>query len=191
MPAYHAAFRSSELVRVADREKLLAFQREWAYHHPLQDEQLAFAGQTCYVRHVSHYHCGDTLYELGVWTRDAPPSRYWHEEAVPGFWHEPCLRDRDLSDWHIPLPKASEVYRVVPEVREGQPVVVVRTVDGLECLVTRHFDHERRAARMAEVAAMRDTLSFEWRYDFQGVAHAALRQRAEERITRPPPGGVI
>jgi hypothetical protein len=42
-------------------------------------------------------------------------------------------------------------------------------------------DHERLAAYVAEVAAMRNTLCFEWRYHFHGVAHDAVRKRAEQQ----------
>lgn len=184
MPAYHAAFLSGEAIRVADEQTLKTFQREWTYHHPLQEEQIAYAGKRCFVKSIGIYHGGDCLYQLSTHVKDSPTSRYSHEEPVPGLWHECCLRDQDMKDWKIPLPLASEVYSVTAERRADQPVVIVRTLDGMECLVMRHLHNEREAAFMAEVSRMRNTLSFEWRYKFQGVAHDLEAQRLQEIRSR-------
>lgn len=181
MPAYHPAYRAGENIHIRDRDFLVNFQQNWKFHHPLQEEQLAYADKECFVRRVSYYHCGDCLYELGTWEPNTPDSRFVHEESMPGVWHESCLKDQDLREWNIPLPVASEVYKIVPTIRDNQRVVVVRTIDGLECLVMRHNANEAEAALMSEVATMRNTLSFEWRYNFHGVAHDAVRQQALER----------
>ena len=135
----------------------------------------------CFVRGVSFWHGGDCLSELNTYVLDASGSLYSHEEIVPGVWHEACLCNQDLKEWHIPLPMANKVYEVVSERRYDQPVVVVRTFEGIECLVIRHFQNESEAASMSQVAELRDILSFEWRYNFQGIAHDALRQQAQER----------
>src|SRR5438270_531700 len=115
MPDYHEAFLVGERVRVADEQTLQTFQQDWAFHHPLQEEQMRYAGKTCRVEGVSFYHGGDCLYELSTYVKDSPTSRYSHKEVVPGFWHEACLRDQDLQAWNIPLPLASEVYSVTAE----------------------------------------------------------------------------
>lgn len=184
MPDYHPAFRKGESVQVADEQTLRTFQQEWTFHHPLQEEQMAYAAKRCFVEQISVYHGGACLYELSTIVKNAPPSRFGHKEAVPGFWHEACLHDQDLHEWNIPLPLASEVYCVTAELRNDQPVVLVRTHSGMECLVIRHLQNEDEAALMAQVAGLRNTLSFEWRYNFQGVAHDALRQRALKRQSK-------
>jgi hypothetical protein len=65
-------------VRIADAATLRDFQSRWKLHHPLDDTQLAHAGQTATVRKIGFYHGGDPLYELA---------------DLPGVWHEPCLAD--------------------------------------------------------------------------------------------------
>jgi ribonuclease inhibitor len=74
---YEADFPVDTTVRVAPPADLEAFVATWKWHHPLQVEQLEFAGSLATVKNVSFYHGGDELYEL----RD-----------VPGIWHEVCLR---------------------------------------------------------------------------------------------------
>ena len=73
---YSEEFAVGSTVRVADIEILHSFRREWKYHHPLRDEQLAFAGQEAIVAAVSFYHGGDEMYEL---------------VGFPGLWHEQLL----------------------------------------------------------------------------------------------------
>jgi hypothetical protein len=73
---YKAKFVAGSEVRVAARDVLEEFLREWKYHHPLAPEQLEFAGRIATVRSVGFYHGGDALYEL---------------IGVPGMWHEQCL----------------------------------------------------------------------------------------------------
>ena len=75
---YEADFPVGTTVRIKSREYLEEFQRTWKVHHPLQDTQLEYAGQTATVLSVSFYHGGDELYSL---------------ENVPGSWNEPCLED--------------------------------------------------------------------------------------------------
>jgi hypothetical protein len=73
---YHEQYQVGAKVRIVSLERLEAFQREWKFHHPLQAEQLRFAGTTDTVKRVYFYHGGDVIYEL----RDAP-----------GIWHEQLL----------------------------------------------------------------------------------------------------
>ena len=74
--AYEEKFPASSRVRIAELKELARFQADWRYHHPLQPEQLEYAGQIAMVREVSFYHGGDVRYVL---------------ENVPGIWHEQCL----------------------------------------------------------------------------------------------------
>ncbi len=76
--AYSEDFPVGTTVRIADRDTLEAFRRDWGWHHPLESTQLSFAGHEAQVKNVSFYHGGDELYEL---------------DGVPGIWHGQCLRD--------------------------------------------------------------------------------------------------
>jgi hypothetical protein len=73
---YREDFPVGTRVRIADRDALEAFRREWRWHHPLESTHLDFAGRDAKVKHVSFYHGGDELYEL---------------EGIPGIWHAQCL----------------------------------------------------------------------------------------------------
>jgi hypothetical protein len=73
---YKASFAQGSKVRVAAPAVLENFRKTWKYHHPLQPEQLQFAGAEAVVKSVGFYHGGDPLYEL---------------EDIPGIWNEPCL----------------------------------------------------------------------------------------------------
>src|SRR5438046_9202610 len=125
MPAYHSAFDAGEYVTVADLDTLRAFQQSWEWHHPLTDDQLAFAGRNDPIKSVSYYHGGTTLYEF---------------VDIPGIWHESCLRDptlspehdrdRDREAWAV----AGDYYTVSADRRGGLPVVVVRDPAGREVL---------------------------------------------------------
>jgi hypothetical protein len=64
------------IVRMRNHDALEAFQAEWKYHNPNQDEQLCFAGKEVVVEKVSFYHGGDAIYSL---------------KGIPGVWHEACL----------------------------------------------------------------------------------------------------
>jgi hypothetical protein len=69
-------FEEGSCVKIASRDVLGAFQRDWHLHHPLKDEQLDFAERVAKVRESVMYHGGDILYVL---------------EGVPGVWHQSCL----------------------------------------------------------------------------------------------------
>ncbi len=191
MPNYHETFRNGEVVQVVGLEALLIFQREWPYHHPLQELQLPYAGKTCKVRSVSFYHGGTCLYELETSVKDDPPSPFWHQETVPGFWHEPCLTDRALIYWDQKLlacgnyssPLAADVYVIGSETRDDQAFVVVRSTEGSEFLAFRHNQSKSEASVMREVASMRTAISFEDRYGFHGIGHEMLRSKLAE--TKP------
>ena len=75
--AYKESFPVGSDVRIAAVEELEQFRREWRYHHPLEAEQVSFAGRAATVATVGFYHGGDVLYTL---------------EDIPGIWHECCLR---------------------------------------------------------------------------------------------------
>ncbi|MGO8794748.1 MAG: hypothetical protein ACLQLC_08000 [Candidatus Sulfotelmatobacter sp.] len=62
--SYQEKFPIGTVVRIAPLERLLAFKRDWKYHHPLQDEQLQLAGTMDKVRSVGFYHGGDVIYQL-------------------------------------------------------------------------------------------------------------------------------
>jgi hypothetical protein len=76
MPPNEARYPVGTRVRVADLEDLARFQADWKQHHPLQPEQLEYAGADATVHDIVYYRGGDPLYNL---------------DGVPGTWHEPCL----------------------------------------------------------------------------------------------------
>jgi hypothetical protein len=76
MPPYEASFRQGSRAQIASLSTLVEFMRTWTLHHPLQPEQLEYAGKVGVVKAVGYYHGGDVL--------------YWFEE-LPGTWHECCL----------------------------------------------------------------------------------------------------
>jgi hypothetical protein len=73
---YKEKYPVGTIVRIASLDFLQAFKRDWKYHHPLQDEQLQFAGTMDKVKSVGFYHGGDVIYQL---------------EGAPGTWHEEVL----------------------------------------------------------------------------------------------------
>jgi len=73
---YQERFPKGTPVRVVDRGALERFAAGWKWHHPLQAEQIGFAGVATVVAAIGFYHGGDVLYEL---------------KDVPGIWHEQCL----------------------------------------------------------------------------------------------------
>lgn len=77
MSHYKEDFPVGSQVQVADSPNLNEFRSTWSYHHPLQAEQLEFAGCVATIESVSFYHGGDVLYQL---------------LGVPGVWHERCLQ---------------------------------------------------------------------------------------------------
>jgi hypothetical protein len=64
MMVYKEKYPVGTKVRIAPADRLQVFQRDWKYHHKLQDEQLAFAGTADAVRTVGFYHGGDVIYNL-------------------------------------------------------------------------------------------------------------------------------
>lgn len=76
MHPYAATFPKGSRAQIVSLRTLEDFQRSWRLHHPLDPEQLAYAGQTAVVADVGYYHGGDVLYQF---------------EQVPGTWHECCL----------------------------------------------------------------------------------------------------
>jgi hypothetical protein len=76
---YCAQFPEGSAVLVRDRHFLEEFHRSWHYHHPLDPEQLDYAGTAAQVEDVGYYHGGDVLYKL---------------REIPGIWHEVCLAPR-------------------------------------------------------------------------------------------------
>ncbi len=79
---YNAEFPVGTRVQIVGREQLEEFKNAWRFHHPLTNEQLAFASDQDVVRSVGFYHGGDELYEL---------------ESIPGIWHEQCLFPQENS----------------------------------------------------------------------------------------------
>ena len=77
MPPYVAQFPKGSRVRIRSIGELEKFKREWTFHHPLQGDQMAFAGMTAVVDLPSYYHGGAVMYSL---------------EDLPGIWHECCLQ---------------------------------------------------------------------------------------------------
>ena len=49
---------AARTVGIADIEALREFQKTWMWHHPLLDEQLAYAGKDDWITIVSYYHGG-------------------------------------------------------------------------------------------------------------------------------------
>ena len=76
MVPYKEQFPKGSRVSIAPHARLEDFRRTWHFHHPLNAEQLRFAGQEAIVQQVMFYHGGDILYVL---------------KDVPGIWHEACL----------------------------------------------------------------------------------------------------
>jgi len=74
---YSERFPVGASVRVVPLSEHKRFSSEWKWHHPLQSDQLRFAGVVAKVREVGFYHGGDVLYQL---------------DGLPGTWHEQCLR---------------------------------------------------------------------------------------------------
>ena len=75
---YQEKYPGGAKVRIVSLDRLEAFKRDWKFHHPLNGEQLPFAGTSDTVKTVGFYHGGDVIYEL----RQAPG--IWHEELLLG-----------------------------------------------------------------------------------------------------------
>jgi hypothetical protein len=103
MSDYKPSFAVGAHARVASREALERFRREWKHHHPLQVDQLSSAGQAFLVSRVTIYHGGDCLYELS---------------GAPGIWHERCLQDpRELG-------VAAVAFRALPGLPPYGPAAI-------------------------------------------------------------------
>jgi hypothetical protein len=76
MASYEERYPVGTMVRIASLDRLRAFKQQWKYHHPLDPEQLKYAGTADKICGVGFYHGGDVLYEL---------------ENAPGTWHEEML----------------------------------------------------------------------------------------------------
>ena len=79
---YQEKFPVGSVVRIAELAELERFRTEWRFHHPLEAEQLGFAGRSAAVATVGFYHGGDVLYTL---------------DGIPGIWHEDCVHATDDS----------------------------------------------------------------------------------------------
>lgn len=156
MPACHSAFDAGEYVHIADLDTLRAFQQSWEWHHPLSDEQLAYAGHNDGIKSVNYYHGGTPLYEFAT---------------IPGFWHESCLRDPTLAESYDKEAGtvAANYYTITADRRSGLPVIVVRDPSGREMLVAFQFDAEGVAEAMRAVARVRSRITFEYKYGFCGI----------------------
>jgi len=162
MPDYHSAFDGGENARIADLDTLREFQKTWKWHHPLSDEQLAYAGKDDWIKTVSYYHGGTPLYEFG---------------SIPGFWHESCLRDQTLSkeyDEEAGI-AAADYYTITTDRRGGLPVVIVRDPAARETLVAFQFTPDRVAEAMRVVGLVRSRIAFEYKYGFNGIYEANKR----------------
>jgi len=73
---YNEEYPVGTMVKILAQDKLLLFQAEWKWHHPLTTDQLNYSGMAALVKTVSFYHGGDELYTL---------------KDIPGIWHEKCL----------------------------------------------------------------------------------------------------
>lgn len=70
-------------VRIASLDVLARFKASWAFHHPLLEEQLMYAGSLAHVRSVGYYHGEDVLYTL--------------DDTSEFVWHEQCLEPAEQS----------------------------------------------------------------------------------------------
>jgi hypothetical protein len=73
---YKEKFSVGSLVKIAERDALEDFLRNWKFHNKLRPEQLDYAGRIGKIESVGFYHGGDELYQI---------------EDIPGIWHEQCL----------------------------------------------------------------------------------------------------
>ena len=80
---YTEQFPKGSKVRVKDRTFLESFRLSWAYHHPLEAEQVGYAARAAKVVTIGFYHGGDVLYTL---------------EGIPGIWHQQCLEHYGEKD---------------------------------------------------------------------------------------------
>ena len=81
---YNERFPIGCPVEIADEETLDHFKASWNYHHPLDGEQLRFAGLITTVSSIAYYHGGEVLYQL--------------RDTRPYTWHDACLRIPGKTD---------------------------------------------------------------------------------------------
>jgi len=158
MPDYHSAFDGGEYARIADLETLRRFQQSWTLHHPLQEEQLAYAGKDARIVSVSFYHCGTPIYQF---------------LNIPGTWHESCITDITIGEQADSGMVAADYYSITPEERNGLSVVVVRDPAKRELLVAFRQRPDIFAEAMLAVARVRSRRMFEWKYRFDGMYESA------------------
>lgn len=164
MPNYHSAFNGGEYVRIADVDALRRFQQSWHWHHPLQNEQMIYAGKCARIVTVSYYHGGTPLYEF---------------LNIPGTWHEPCIVDMTIGEQAESGMVAADYYSITPETREELPVVVVRDPVKRELLVAYRLRADVAAEAMQAVARVRSRRVFEWKYGFDGIYNAGNEPHAQ------------
>lgn len=155
---YTADFDLGETVRIRERDVLETFRRpQWKYHHPIVDEQFAFAGRLAVVRQGSFYHGGDELYEL---------------TGVPGIWHEGCLETVTALD------------RLEPVVADSRPI---KFVIGYHDFSEPPTADALGARLLGRVAAVLDTYrpsSVGWVFDealWQALLHAVSAWSRSDR----------
>ena len=61
---YNADFPEGSRVQIVERVTLEGFRDHWRLHHPIQPEQLEYAGAESNVTSVGYYHGADELYQL-------------------------------------------------------------------------------------------------------------------------------
>ena len=83
---YKEEYPVGSKIRIADFEALEVFKANWKSHHPLEAEQLKYAGQIAIVKEVSFYFGGDELYLLN---------------DIPGIWHEKNLEPINSNAWQF------------------------------------------------------------------------------------------
>ena len=73
---YNEEYPIGAKVLIQNRSNLEKFIKEWNYHDPLPQDQLACADKIAEVESVGSYHDGDELYKL---------------KNINGLWHEENL----------------------------------------------------------------------------------------------------
>jgi hypothetical protein len=122
---YREKFPVGSNVLIKNRQHLEEFQRTWKYHHPLEFEQLQYAGLAGEVEKVGFYHGGDELYSL---------------KGAPGIWHGQCLsghpsdgsdrHDQSMSEGKCPFKVGDTV--IYKPTREGRGKIIMTDLSALE-----------------------------------------------------------
>jgi hypothetical protein len=82
--SYQEEYRVGAPVKIAPLDHLQAFMRGWTLHHPLQVEQLQFAGTADRVRWVGFYHGGDVIYRWK--THPAHGTKNFYSRLMDATW---------------------------------------------------------------------------------------------------------